>query len=448
MSSLAIEILIVVLLIIANGLLAMSEIAVVSSRKARLQQLANKGNNKAKAALELANSPTQFLSTVQVGISLIGILAGAFGGATLAQSASRFLKSIPLIAPYSDLFGLVSVVLLITYFQLIVGELVPKRLAMNSPENIAASIAIPMRMLAQATSPVVHLLSSSTELMLRLLGVTPSSDPEVTEEEIKVLLQQGTEAGTFEEAEQDMVERVFRLGDRRVGSLMTPRPDIVWLDVEDSLEENRQLIVESGHSRFPVCQGDLDTMLGVIHVNNLLTRMLAGQPIDLVASVQPPLFIPESTRALKILESFKQSGTHIGLVVDEYGVIQGLVTLDDILQAIIGDMPSINEEEAQAIQREDGSWLLDGMMPVDDFKEVLEIEEIPGEERGSYHTLAGFVVMHLGRIPVAADYFEWQRFRFEVMDMDGNRVDKVLVSVLPKQATTPSPFASTGDSNE
>lgn len=434
MSSIAVEVLIVFLLIIANGLFAMSEIAVVSSRKARLQQLVNKGDAKAKVALDLANSPNQFLSTVQVGISLIGVLAGAFGGATLAQKVSGFLKSVPFIAPYSDALSLFVVVLLITYLQLIVGELVPKRLAMNSPERIASTIAGPMQMLAQFTSPAVQLLSGSTDLVLRLLGTSPSTDPEVTEEEIKVLIQQGTEAGMFEEAEQDMVERVLRLGDRRVGSLMTPRPDIIWLDTDDPLDESRRIIVESNRSRFPVCQGELDNVLGVVHVNSLLTRMLAGQPIDLISSLQQPLFIPESTRALKILELFKQSGTHIGLVVDEYGVIQGLVTLDDILEAIIGDMPTINPEEPAAIQRDDGSWLLDGMMSVDDFKEVLDIEEIPGEERGSYHTLAGFVVMHLGRIPAAADYFEWQKFRFEVVDMDGNRVDKVLVMLLDRDA--------------
>ncbi|OLP17145.1 hypothetical protein BST81_17495 [Leptolyngbya sp. 'hensonii'] len=424
----AVEIFIILLLIIANGVFAMSELAVVSSRKTRLQQLANKGNKKAATALDLANSPNHFLSTVQVGITLIGIMAGAFGGATLANRLAIALKTIPTVAPYADALAFGIVVLVITYLSLIMGELVPKRLAMSNPERIATALAQPMQTLSTIVYPLVHLLSGSTDLVLRLLGINPSDEPEVTEEEIKVLLQQGTESGMIEEAEQDMVERVFRLGDRRVSSLMTPRPDIVWLDVDDSIEINRRVISQSAHSRFPVCQGELDNVLGVVHVNYLLKRMFEDQSINLVESLQQPLFIPESTRALKILELFKQASTHVGLVVDEYGVIQGLVTLDDILQAIIGDIPSISTlEEPQAIQREDGSWLLDGMMSVDEFKEVLEIEEIPGEERGNYHTLGGFVIMHLGRIPTSADYFEWQGLRFEVMDMDGNRVDKVMV---------------------
>lgn len=406
----------------------MSEIAVLSSRKARLQQLANKGDTKAQAALDLANSPNRFLSTVQVGITLIGILAGAFGGATLAKKLAVVLNTIPLVAPYSEALSFTIVVLVITYLSLIVGELVPKRLALNSPEKIASAIAIPMRFLDMVAYPVVHLLSASTDIALRLLGIKPSTEPEVTEEEIKVLMQQGTDAGTFEEAEQNMVERVFRLGDRRVSSLMTPRPDIVWLDLEDPLEDNRRQMVESMHSRFPVCQGGIDDVLGVIHVNDLMTRVLEGQSLDLVASLRQPLFVPESTRALKVLESFKQSSTHIALVVDEYGVLQGLVTLNDILEAIVGDIPSINPlDEPQVVQREDGSWLLDGMLPIDELRELFDIGEIAEEDRGNYHTLGGFVVMHLGRIPSAADHFQWSDLRFEVMDMDGNRVDKVLV---------------------
>lgn len=428
MPSIAVEILVILLLMIVNGVFAMSELAIVSARKARLQQFANKGDAKARVALELANSPNQFLSTVQVGISLIGILTGAFGGATIADKVAQALKMVPLLAPYSQGLALGLVVVTITYLSLILGELVPKRLAMHNPEGIATAIAMPMRMLAAIVYPIVHLLSASTELVLRLLRIGPSTEPEVTEEEIKVLIQQGTEAGTFEEAEQDMVERVFRLGDRRASALMTPRPDIVWLDLDDPQEENQKQIIASVHSRFPVCQGGLDNVLGVVHVNDLLSKVLAGQAIDLIGSVRQPLFVPESTRALKVLELFKQSGTHLALVVDEYGVIQGIVTLNDILEAIIGDIPSIDpEEDPQAVQREDGSWLLDGMLSIDEFKELFEVEEIPGEEKGNYHTLGGLVIMHLGRIPTAADHFEWSGLRFEVMDMDGNRVDKVLV---------------------
>lgn len=447
MSSITLEIVIILLLLVANGVFAMSEIAVVSSRKARLQQLANKGDVKAQAALELANSPNRFLSTVQIGITLIGILAGAFGGATLAKKLAVGLDQIPLVAPYSQPLSFALVVLVITYLSLVIGELVPKRLALYNPEQIAANIALPMRVLEMVTSPVVHLLSTSTELVLRALGVGPSVEPEVTEDEIRVLLQQGTEAGTFEEAEQDMVERVFRLGDRRANALMTPRPEIVWLDIENSLEQNRREMTENTHSRFPVCQGGLDNVLGILHVNDVLSRSLAGEPMDLTATLRQPLFIPESTRAFKVLELFKQTGTHIALVVDEYGVIQGVVTLNDILEAIIGDVPSLEDlEEPYAVQREDGSWLLDGMLTIDEFKEILDIAEVPEEEQGNYQTLGGFVVMHLGHIPSAADHFEWQGRRFEVMDMDGNRVDKVLVmDIQPDQSQRPSDPPKTDD---
>ncbi|MFW9260377.1 hemolysin family protein [Nostoc sp. CALU 546] len=428
MSSITFEILIILVLIIANGLFSMSEMAIVSARKVRLQQLANQGDVKAKAALKLAESPNHFLSTVQVGISLIGILTGAFGGATIASRLAVYVKLVPLLAPYSEPLSFGIVVLIITYLSLIVGELVPKRLALNNPERIASIVAIPMRALSAIASPMVYLLSASTDLILRLLGITASTEPQVTEEEIKILIEQGTEAGTFEEAEQDMVERVFRLGDRPVNYLMTPRPDIVWLDLDDSPEENRQKMVDSAYSRYPVCQGGLDNVLGVIPVTDLLARSFRGEPLDLTIGLRQPVFVPESTRGLKVLELFKQTITHMALVVDEYGVIQGLVTLNDIMSEIVGDVPSTDgQDQPQAVQREDGSWLLDGMLPVEEFLELFGMEEWESDERGSYQTLGGFVITHLGRIPAAADHFEWQGMRIEVMDMDGNRVDKVLV---------------------
>lgn len=327
-------------------------------------------------------------------------------------------------------------VLIITYLSLVIGELVPKRLALNNPEQIATNMASPMRLLAQVASPAVHLLSYSTDLVLRLLGIGPSREPEVTEEEIKILIEQGTEAGMFEEAEQEMFNRVFRLGDRRVSAMMTPRPEIVWLDLDDSAETNRQIIIESAHSRYLVCQGDLDNVLGVVQVNQLLTRALAGEPFDLTTALQRPSYVPENTPGLKVLELFKQANTHLTIVVDEYGVIQGLVTLNDILEEVVGDIPSVDElDDPQVIQREDGSWLLDGMLSVDEFFELFEIEELPKEQRGNYHTMGGFVITHLGRIPAAADHFEWRGMRFEVMDMDGNRVDKVLVLPVQKEAS-------------
>ena len=422
------EILIVLLLIVANGLFVMSELAIVSSRKVRLQNLANHGNAKARVASELANSPNQFLATVQIGITLLAILSGAFGEAAISKRLIPILGLIPSLAPYRDAIATVIAVLIITYLTLIIGELVPKRLALNNPEPIALIVAIPMRMLATIAAPVVHLLSASTDVIVRLLGMTPSTDPQVTEEEIRVLIEQGTEAGTFEEAEQDMVERVFRLGDRPVSALMTPRPDIVWLDLEDSAEENRTKMTDSAHSRFPVCQSGLDNVLGLIFVTDLLGRCLSGQQLDLTGSLRQPVFVPESTRGLKVLELFKQTGIHMALVVDEYGVIQGLVTLNDIMVEIVGDVPSIDElEEPQAVQRDDGSWLLDGMLPVDEFLEIFDLAQLSGDHRGNYQTLGGFVITHLGRIPAAADHFDWEGMRFEVMDMDGNRVDKVLV---------------------
>jgi putative hemolysin len=428
MSSTTLEILIVLVLIIANGVFSMSEMAIVSARKVRLQQLANQGDAKARAALKLAESPNQFLSTVQVGITLIGILTGAFGGATIANRLVVYVRLVPFLAPYSEPLSFGIVVLIITYLSLIVGELVPKRLALNNPERIAAIVAIPMRAVAAIASPMVYLLSASTDLVLRVLGITPSTEPQVTEEEIKILIEQGTEAGTFEEAEQDMVERVFRLGDRPVSYLMTPRPDIVWLDLDDSPEENRHKMVDSAYSRYPVCQGGLDNVLGIIPVTDLLARSFRGEPLDLTVGLRQPVFVPESTRGLKVLELFKQTITHMAVVVDEYGVIQGLVTLNDIMSEIVGDVPSTGgQDQPQAVQREDGSWLLDGMLPVEEFLELFDMEEWESEERGSYQTLGGFVITHLGRIPAAADHFEWQSMRIEVMDMDGNRVDKVLV---------------------
>ncbi|WP_341530663.1 hemolysin family protein [Nostoc sp. UHCC 0302] len=428
MSSITFEILIILVLIIANGIFSMSEMAIVSARKVRLQQLANQGDAKARVALKLAESPNHFLSTVQVGISLIGILTGAFGGATIANRLAVYIKLVPFLAAYSEPIAFGIVVLIITYLSLIVGELVPKRLALNNPERIAAVVAIPMRALAALASPMVFLLSASTDMVLRVLGITPSDEPQVTEEEIKILIEQGTEAGTFEEAEQDMVERVFRLGDRPVSYLMTPRPDIVWLDLEDSAEENRNKMIDSAYSRYPVCQGGLDNVLGVIPVTDLLARSFRGEALDLTVGLRQPVFVPESTRGLKVLELFKQTITHMALVVDEYGVIQGLVTLNDIMSEIVGDVPNADDEEnPQAVQREDGSWLLDGMLPVEEFLELFGMEEWESEERGSYQTLGGFVITHLGRIPAAADHFEWQKMRIEVMDMDGNRVDKVLV---------------------
>jgi putative hemolysin len=429
MSSIIFEGLVVVLLIFINGIFAMSEIAVVSSRKTRLQQWAEEGNARARAALELANNPNQFLATIQIGITLVGILAGAFGGATIARELAVMLSDITWLQPYGHPLSLVLVVLGITYLSLIVGELVPKRLALNNPERLAMAVAVPMQALSRVAYPAVHLLGLSTEFLLRALGIRPSTEPPVTEEDIRALIEQGTQAGMFEEAEQEMVERVFRLGDRRVSAVMTPRTEIVWLDRAASAQAIRSTITDSAHSRFLVAEGSLDNALGVVHAKDLLAHILGEQVVDLEATLQQPLYVPESMRALKVLELFKQSGTHIALVIDEYGGIQGLVTPSDILEAIVGDLPEAGEQvEPLALQREDGSWLLDGMLPVDEFKDLFDLGDLPGEDQGIYQTLAGFVIMQLGRIPAATDYFIWEGLKIEVVDMDGNRIDKVLVT--------------------
>ncbi len=426
-----IEFVIVILLILANGVFAMSETAFVSARRVRLQQWANEGNTKAAAALEFVNSPNRLLSTVQLGITLIGILAGAFGGATIAGALAEKIHAIPWLAPYSDAIALALVVIIITYLSLVIGELVPKRIALNNPERIAMFMVTSMRVLSAIASPFIHLLSLSTEGILRLIGLRPSSEPPITEEEINVLIEEGTQIGTFEAAEQDMIERIFRLGDRRVSSLMTHRPDIVWLDINDPLLEITQEIRESTYSRFPICDGSLDNVLGMLHVKDLLLQSMAGQHFDLKAALQAPVYVIENSSTLKVLELFKQTGQQAALVIQEYGDIEGLITFNDILEAIVGDISSRDElDHPQVVQREDGSWLLDGMLPIDELKEILNVRALPEESGGDYETLAGFMLTELGRIPAPADHFEWNKFRFEVMDMDGRRIDKVLVQPL------------------
>ncbi|MCU0573422.1 MAG: hemolysin family protein [Syntrophobacteraceae bacterium] len=428
---LGVDILIVLVLILINGVFSMSEIAVISARKARLLQRVEEGDEKARVALDLANEPNMLLSTVQIGITLVGVLSGAFGGVTLAREFAHFFNRFGFIYPYGESVSLGVVVLCITYLSLVIGELVPKRIALNHPENIAVRVGGGMRFLAAIAAPAVHLLSVSTNLVLRIMRFKTSEEPPVTEEEIKILIEQGTAAGVFHEAEQEMMSRILRLGDRRVGALMTPRKRIDWLDVNDSAEKNRRKITRSVRSRFPVCQGRLSNVLGVVHVKDLLTRCLSGRTLDIRSGLQQPLFVLESTHALRVMELFKESGTQVGLVVDEYGTIEGLVTLTDILESIIGDIPSLDETgEPPIVQREDGSWLVDGMVPVDEVREFLEVARFPDEEAGDYETLGGFVMNVLKRVPGTGDRFECCGFQFEVVDMDGHRVDKVLISRL------------------
>ena len=421
----------IAILLLLNGVLAMAETALLSVRKARLQNQSNKGNKRAGIVLKLTENPNQFLSVIQIGITSIDLLIGALTGATLGVWINGALDKFPPLQPYSQVIGLIISILPITYLSLVLGELVPKRLAMRDPETVSGVISAPMLFFSKVFSPIVRLLSFSTEAILRLLGVTPSKEPPITEEELQVLIDQGTQAGVFEEAEQDMVEGIFSLGDSRVYSLMTPRTELVWLDIADSIDEIRQKIADCQYSRFPVRQDSLETIVGIVKSRDLLVESLSGKEIDLKTLLKPAFFIPETMFASRALELFKEKNTELLLVVDEFGGLQGLLTINDILEEIVGAMEF---EEPQATQRQDGSWLLDGMLEVDEFKELFKFTALPHEDE--YETLSGFVMTSLGRVPQATDNFDWNGFRFEVMDMDGRRVDKVLVTTLPKPHTT------------
>lgn len=435
MSNVAFEILIILLLIMGNGVLAMSEAAIISARKARLERLSDEGHAGAKAALELAKAPTRFLSTTQIGITLVGILAGAFGGATVAEKLAETLDEIEPLAPYSDGVALVLVVLTITFLSLILGELVPKRLALNNPERIASLVAGPMNFLSKITAPVVTFIGFTTDITLRLLGVKPSIEPPVTEDEIRILIEHGTQAGVFDEAEQDMVDSILSLDQTRVKELMTPRTKVIWLDVDDSIEANLQKIAGSGFSYYPVYQDSPDNVVGIASVKDMWAKTIKGEKLELKECLRKPTFVPDTVFALKMLDIFQESGEHVALVLSEFGGVEGIVTLIDIMEAIVGDLPSLREiAEAQPFQREDGSWLLDGLLSIDEVKEMFELEaDLLGEENNTFSTLGGFLVMNLERIPKAGDYLESGGLRFEVMDMDANRVDKVLVTKIPEK---------------
>lgn len=432
MPQIVFQIVIILLLITLNGLFAMSELAIASSRRVRLQQMAEDGNRGAAVALELAQDPNRFLSTVQVGITLVGILTGAFGGATIAGALATPLSQIPVIGPYANAVSFILVVGTITFLSVVVGELVPKRIALQNTERIAAAVARPMRALSVVAWPAVRLLGLATDAILSVFRLDAPAEASVSEEEIRMLVEQSAQAGIIEEVERDMVESVFRLGDRPLDTMMTPRPEIVWLDVNAPEEKIREIVKNSSHSRFPVCDGQLDKALGVVRSKDLLSRCLSDEPLDLRVVMQEPLFAPENAQALKALERFKQTGVHLALLVDEYGGIDGMVTLIDILEAIVGDIPTMDEiVEPPIVTREDGSWLVDGLISVEDFKQAFDIRALPGE--GEYQTLGGFVVFMLGSVPVSGNHFGYGGFRFEVADMDGKRVDKVIVEAAPPE---------------
>ena len=445
MSAVVLEVLFIIMLSIANGVLAMSEIAIVSARRTRLQELAERGDRRAQVALELAAAPTRFLSTVQIGITLVGILAGALGGATVAEELGAQLRRFPPLEPYGEAIALGIVVLVIAYLSLVIGELVPKRLALTATERIATRVAVPMHRLSVLASPIVRLLSVSTEAVLRLLGVHRFSESPVSEEEVKILIEEATEEGVIEKAEEDLIKRVFRLGHRRASALMVHRTEIVWLDLNEPLDELVQRAASSGHARFPVARGSLDNILGVVQAKDLLAFGLDGQAVDLKAILRAPVFVPESAPALEVLELFRSSHQPLALVIDEYGGLEGLLTVDDVLEAIVGEFPVEGEVfEPDAVQRRDGSWLLEGTLPIDEFKDLFDIDELPGEAKGHFDTLAGFVMAFLGRIPSTADHFQWNDLCFEVMDMDGRRVDKVLVAAVERGVCRPQAGGTRG----
>ena len=423
----AAEILIILLLVLANGVFAMSEIAVVSSRKPRLQHLADEGHRGARRALELAESPDRFFATVQVGITLVGILTGAFGGATIAATFARTLARVPTLAPYAHAIALAAVVLGITYLSLIVGELVPKRIGMQHPERIAARVAGPMATLARMASPAVWVLSASTDVVLRVMRLPRPHEPPVTEAEIKVLLEQGAEAGVFEPGESEMVTRVFRLGDQRVSALMTPRHRAVWLDADAPFEEARAAMAGHRFSRYLLCERELDAVVGVVDVRDLWVAEVAGEPVrDLRAVARQPLIVPDSLPAMALLERFRESGMHMALVVDEYGGVAGLATLNDVLSEVAGDLTLAGPERPAVVRRDDGSWLVDGALAVEELRELLGLEERRGAAR-EYRSVGGWIFTALARVPTEGDHVDAEGHRLEVVDMDGNRIDKVLV---------------------
>ena len=427
---------VILLLILLNGFFALAEMAVISSRPARLEHAAAIGRSGAKAALELKRDPGRFLSTVQVGITVIGVLASVFGGATFAESVAHELRRIPGWEAYSTSLSFAIVVLVISYLTLILGELVPKRIALGRPEMIASRLAGVLRGLARVIAPVEWLLSASSNLVLKLVPMRGAQPAPVTEEEITLMLREATAAGHFEAGETAIVQMALRMGDRRIGAMMTPRTQVEWLDLADDEAENRRKIHDSHYSRFPVVEGPTHQVVGIVQVKDLLTQMLAGRPFDIRGTARPALYMPDTLTALRALELFRQRGEPMALVVDEYGDFEGVLTLHDILQTLVGDIVIPGEPgSAAVVRREDGSWMVDGMLPIDEVRDLTGLAVIPGAESGDFHTLGGFVMARINRIPAVGDRVEVDGYGFEVVTMDGRRVDRVLIT--PPKATDP-----------
>ena len=423
---LILQLTVVFLLILLNGFFAMAEIALVSARTARLKALAEINNSGAQAALELKADPSRLLATVQIGITVIAVLSGTFGQATLGERLQAILEQYPgLIARYAHAISMAIVVLGISYLSLIIGELVPKRIALSHAEPIAAALARTMRLFSRIGAPINWLLSASTDLVLRLLPLRNQAAPPVTDEEISFMLREGTATGHIPQAETEIVEMALRLGDRRASTVMTPRTRIVWLDLNDPEEENRRKIRESPYSRFPVVQGGSQQVVGIVEAKDLLARCLAGQPLDLRRATRPPLYVPNTVSVLRVLDMFKSSGEPMALIVDEYGDLEGLVTPSDILEALVGDIPGTADADQRVVRREDGTWLIDGMVGLDELKQVLGLSHLTGED-ADFHTLGGFLMARLNRVPMIADRVTTDGYQFEIVDMDGRRVDRVL----------------------
>jgi putative hemolysin len=425
-------------LILLNGAFAMSEMALTAARKARLQVMIEAHENGAQAALDLHENPTKFLSTVQIGITSIGVLNGIVGEAAFAAPLAHWLTGhFPLQERAAQISATALVVVIITFLTIIFGELVPKRLGQMFPEQVARLVARPMNWLSTATRPFVALLGASTSAVLRLLGVRETGARSVTEEEIAAQLEEGVDAGVIEAQEHQMVRNVFRLDERQIGSMMIPRAEMAWLDVNASLDEVLATMTEHPHSRYPVCRGSLDDVIGVLSTHKLLAPMSRGEAFSLADYLQPPVFVPETLSGMELLEHLRASGTELVFVVDEYGAVQGVITERDVLEAITGEFGSPADEDAWAVQRPEGGWLMDGLIPVPELKDRLELKELPEEDRGRYNTLAGMIMLLLGRLPATGDVVEWDNWRFEVVDLDGKRVDKVLVTPLTNPGEEP-----------
>ncbi len=420
-----IEIFIILILVFLNGFFAMSEIAIVSSKKARLEDLAQKGKRGAKIALSLITEPEKFLSTVQVGITLIGIVAGAYGGIAIAEDITPLIQKIALFEEAAEEISIIFVIAIITYLSLVIGELVPKTIAFNNPETIAVIVAPIMKLLSAAVSPVIWFLTISTKLFLRTFRIKQNTQPPITEEELKILLEQGSKHGTLETKEAEMIQSIFRFGDRKADSIMTLRKDVVWINANDSSEKIKEIIMKYKFSKYPVCDGSLDKMLGVISIRDFLENYFSNDEVDLRSIMIQPVIVTEYSNSLKILEKFRQSKNYIAIVIDEYGAVQGLITLHDLVENIFGDLPEIFEQnEEEIFYEKDGSMLIEGSFLVDELEELLKIYL---QDKDKYNTLGGLIMYHLNRIPNTGDSFELAHYLFKVVDMDGKRVDKVLV---------------------